>query len=176
MSKTTPKPPQEDPIQDAADKPKPKDSVLRGLDAISVVMGGPLTVHFNIKERPCELLARYLNAEESELLKLQLDEIMPPLIRGKNEADDRFDYTNKEYLQRKTITESSVRAQAIFWTCMDVQNKANGEVKKDEMYKPSQTAAIKTFVQKLLPEDVLETIYRQVTRTPISIPKHVNLS
>ncbi|HXJ61147.1 MAG TPA: hypothetical protein VNU68_31260 [Verrucomicrobiae bacterium] len=151
---------------------------LKGLAAIREAVAKPVLIKFQYNGQDCEMEARHLTPHEAEMLKLQIDEIMPPIIKGKTEAEDRFDYTNKDYLQRKTRVEHEVRAQAIFWACPDFK-KAAEDAKHEwaaAAYEPKARLEVVKFVQGLLVDEALEVIYNTIIRPAINLPQQVNLS
>jgi hypothetical protein len=163
--------------------PKKKQTVsnvLKSIDAIQELCAEPIKVDFVFAGRPCQIEARRLEPFEMELLKLQLDSALPPLMKGKTEADSRYDISAPEYLQKKAKIEREVRAQAIFWAVEEIQKKNPHLV--SVMHNPSSRAAIIEAVQGapgkrgVLTDEILETIYIAITMTEVSIPEAVNFS
>lgn len=159
-------------MKNANPKPKP----YRGLEAIQEMVAAPVEVQFQVNGHDCEIVARLLTPAETEVLKLILDEAMPPIIRGKTEADDRIDFANPDYLRKKGERERLARALAVFWTCKDFQDAFRKEHGKDfDMMAPGQRGNILVFVQKMLVDDALDIIYKTVANPAISVKDLVNL-
>lgn len=158
----------------------PPTRVITSLDEIAGLCARPIKIPFIYAGQNCELETRHLEPFEAELLKLQLDEILPPLIKGKTEAEDRFDYNNLDYLKKKTRIEREVRAQAIFWATDAVQKKRPELI--ESMYRPEGRREIVEFVQGkpgqrgLFTEDVLEIIYVAITQPDLTISEQVNFT
>mgnify|MGYP001221673606 CR=1 FL=1 len=148
--------------------------VVTSLDEINGICARPLKVRFQYAGVTMELETRHLTPKESELLKLQLDEAMPPIIKGKTEAEDRFDFGNIEYQRKRTRIERECRAQAIFWATKAFQEKRPDLV--EGMYNPAYRERIVDFVQSMLTEAIHEIIYEAIVNPEVSVPELVNFT
>jgi len=157
-------------------KTTPKPKFVSLLDDIQSICVKPVKIYFSMNGTDCMIPTRHLTPSESELLKLQLDELIPPMIKGKTEAEDRIDVGNVAYIQKKTKIERQVRAQAIFWATDSFKKKKPELV--EAMYSAANRQAITDFVQSFLTEDILDLIYAGITTPQINAvdPDKINFT
>lgn len=150
------------------------------LDEIQESIAAPFEVRFTMGQSAKEfaIKARHLTPEECEHLKLLLDEVMPGVIKGKTEADDRMDYTNPDFLARQTRVTRVCRSLALFWACEAFRAKlaATNPDAAANPYSPAHRPAIVEFMRKLLVDDLQEYIYTRIRSAPINISSTVNFT
>lgn len=168
-------------MQDVKPAPAQLPTITKFSDLISLSCE-PMDVHFFFRGRECKLPLRKLNVNETDVLKGQLDEALPPIIKGKTEAEDRFNYTDKIYMEKKMRIERSVRCQALLWASADLQDEAKKtkpEIFADpnvNLYDSRNRQNIEDFFKTILTDDLQSYLYSQVLDPSLKIAEKVNFT
>lgn len=136
---------------------------LTSFDEIQRLCAKPIIVTCIFGEQPIRLECRRLTPHEQELLKLQYDELVPPIIPGKTEAEDRIQYMDPGFLAKKTRLDSAIRAQSVFWATKALQESETGKSLTPTMYQPETRPKIVEFVQKSWTSEILDQLHVAIT-------------
>lgn len=153
---------------EVAEPEKPKFRKLTTLGEMRAVFERKIDLQFEFDGQQCEIEARRLSPAESARISDMLVVIVPPLVKGRTQDDDRFDVTNPDYVKKKSAAALQARAMGIY-TCVPAI-KADFDAK----HPAAEVGAVTDFVQQLFNDQVLELIWSAVRDGGVKTAEIVN--
>lgn len=124
-------------------------------------------VDFVLDDKPFALEVRRLSPAEDAKLDDIMASVMPPIIKGQTQEQDRVNFTDPEFTKKKNAVNLQARALALYW-CVPEFRKA-----KPDLTDPQ---AITDFVQSQLSPAVLGILFEAVKKSGVSLAEMTNFT
>jgi len=109
--------------------------------------------------------ARRLTPEEDAQLDQLLNTVIPAVLKGRTQEEDRMDVTNLEFIRKKGIVEIEARSLALYWCVPMFAVEKPGLKDRGE---------ITAFIQTKLNSALLSTLFNGIRNGGVTLAELVN--
>lgn len=147
--------------------PAPAPVRINSIDQLKGLCAESVMARFVIDGLPVEVPCRRLTSREEAVIQAIEREVQPKLVKGATgkPEDDRYDYLDPKYIERRHQAGLTVRAMTIYTGCTLVAAGHPGLTDRQ---------AITDYVETTFPNHILQIIYLTIVGGGLEVGERVN--